>query len=147
MGASGWSYYVPYEEDLNAALTRLQQRVFAEGDYWWVHGGFGTSAADYANRPASFEELIADEAVQESGTHSILDMYRVQADGQRPDFAMVQPVSRAEAMARTGVEKLTRDHVAAIDGLADQRWHGRCAVLHDATGQPAEIYFWGFSGD
>lgn len=42
---------------------------------------------------------------------------------------------------------LTRDHVDAIDRLAERRWFGRCAILHDAQGQPAEIYFWGYSGD
>lgn len=33
MGASGWSYFVPYEADVSAALQRLRQDVFARGDY------------------------------------------------------------------------------------------------------------------
>jgi hypothetical protein len=33
MGATGWSYFVPYEADVSAALQRLRQDVFARGDY------------------------------------------------------------------------------------------------------------------
>src|SRR5437016_10769645 len=33
MGASGWSYFVPYEADISAALQRLREDVFARGDY------------------------------------------------------------------------------------------------------------------
>lgn len=33
MGASGWDYFVPYEADISVALRRLQDDVFARGDY------------------------------------------------------------------------------------------------------------------
>lgn len=33
MGASYWSYYVPYEPDINKALQQLRERVFKDGDY------------------------------------------------------------------------------------------------------------------
>jgi hypothetical protein len=33
MGASGWSYFVPYEADISVALQRLRQDVFDRGDY------------------------------------------------------------------------------------------------------------------
>lgn len=33
MGATGWSYFVPYEVDISAALQRLREQVFARGDY------------------------------------------------------------------------------------------------------------------
>ncbi|GGZ32336.1 hypothetical protein GCM10010365_61390 [Streptomyces poonensis] len=33
MGASDWDYYVPYQEDLNAALQQLRREVFEAGDY------------------------------------------------------------------------------------------------------------------
>lgn len=33
MGASFWSYFVPYQADLGAALQALREKVFAEGDY------------------------------------------------------------------------------------------------------------------
>ena len=33
MGATGWSYFVPYEADVSAALERLREDVFNRGDY------------------------------------------------------------------------------------------------------------------
>lgn len=147
MGASSWHYYVAYQPDLNAALEALQRKVFAEGDYWWAHGDLDKSASEYPNRPSAVEDLFEDEAVQESGTHSILDMSHVLADDDEPDFGTIQPVTPAEAMRCAGTELLTRDQVEVIDALAAVRWHGRCAILHDPQGQPSEIYFWGFSGD
>lgn len=86
MGASSWSYYVPYQPDLNAALEALQRRVFAEGDSWWAHGDIGKPASSYDNRPTAIDELFEDELVQESGTHSILDMSHVLNDGEGPEF-------------------------------------------------------------
>ncbi|MEV4414341.1 hypothetical protein [Catellatospora sp. NPDC049609] len=147
MGASGWDYVVAYQADLNAALQELQRRVFAEGDYWWVRGEIGKPAAAYENRPRTQQELFADEWVQESGTHSILDMERVLDDGEEPGYCTVQAVTAAEALRCAGTEVLTREHLPAIEGLAERRWFGRCAILHDALGTPTEIYFWGFSGD
>ena len=148
MGASGWDYYVPYQSDLQAALDELRQRVLDSGDYWWaVPYEFGKSAREFPDRPRTEDELWAEEAVQESGTHSILDMTRVVADGEAPDYRTVQPVTEAEAADRLGVAKLSRAHVEALRPLAGERWFGRCAVLHDATGEPSEIYFWGSSGD
>ncbi|WP_435209964.1 hypothetical protein [Streptomyces sp. bgisy034] len=37
MGASGWDYYVPYQEDLDAALQQLRREVSEAGDYYWVN--------------------------------------------------------------------------------------------------------------
>ena len=88
-----------------------------------------------------------DERVQESGTHSILDMTWVLDDGEEPDFGTLQRVTEAEALARAGVARPTRAHVEALEPLAEQRWFGRYAVLHDEAGAPNELYFWGFSGD
>ncbi|MGC5290515.1 hypothetical protein [Micromonospora sp. DT231] len=56
-------------------------------------------------------------------------------------------MSAAEALREAGTERLTREHLDAIRGLASQAWFGRCAVLHDERGKPEEIYFWGYSGD
>jgi hypothetical protein len=144
--------------------------VLTTGDYWWAVRGEFKPASAYAERPTTMDELFADERVQESGTHSILDMDRVLGEGERanlgwlgigdpaeamramqqgdePDLATIERVSAQEALACAGVEKLTRAHVEAIDELAHHRWIGRCAVLHDDAGTPVELYFWGHSGD
>ncbi|MGW7335252.1 hypothetical protein [Streptomyces sp. NPDC054808] len=56
-------------------------------------------------------------------------------------------MTAAEARRATGAERLTREHVPAVQGLARERGCGRCAVLYDDHGTPQEIYFWGWSGD
>jgi hypothetical protein len=94
----------------------------------------GKSARDYPDRPQTMDELFADESVAESGTHSILDMTRVLPEGEppkygwlaaagtiksplelgrlfaehgEPEYGTVAPVTAAEALERTGVDKLT----------------------------------------
>lgn len=150
MGASGWEYYVPYQDDLGAALEALRQQVFDRRDYYWEdedededEGGGGEAKA----WPSTVDRLWQDERVQEEGTHSILDMWRILRPGEDPDHGTVQPVHPAEARLVAGTDRLTRAHVPDLEPLAERRWFGRCAVLHDAHGRPEEIYFWGFSGD
>jgi hypothetical protein len=65
----------------------------------------------------------------------------------QPEFGTVAPVTPAEAVELVGTGKLTREHVDALDAMPHHMGFGRCAVLHDASGAPAEIYFWGASGD
>jgi len=171
--ASGWSYFVPYQPDRYAAFVTLRQQVFDHGDFWWAKPGeTGRTAAEYPDRPRTEDELWADETVREAGTHSILDMYRVLADDEQPnygylpypfdtfeeymrlvkehgnpDYGVIVPVGEAEAYRTAGDTRLTRDHVDRIAGLAQYRGIGRLAVLHDPNGRPTELYFWGFSGD
>ncbi|MEV5383087.1 hypothetical protein [Streptomyces sp. NPDC052721] len=147
MGASAWDYYVPYQEDVGAALEELRHRVFLAGDYYWVRGGDWLPEEERRPRPSTLDELWADEWTQHSGTHSILDVFHVQREGEEPEVCAVQPVTAEEARRATGTERLTREHVPAIQELARERGYGRCAVLHDARGTPQEIYFWGWSGD
>ncbi|MEO3768894.1 hypothetical protein [Micromonospora sp. B9E7] len=70
------------------------------------------------------EELFNDEWAQESGTHSILDVYRVLDDGERPDYGTVEPVSAAEALRHAGTERLTRPLSGRCGGwgLRTGRW-------------------------
>jgi hypothetical protein len=106
MGASQWDYYVPYEPDLGAALRRLQARVFTERDYWWPYQD--DTEAMLRPCPSNGAGLWSDEYVQECGTHSILDMVGIVADGEKPDFATVQDrrpagcVERPELVAAAG---------------------------------------------
>lgn len=147
MGASAWDYYVPYQEDLGAALEQLQCEVFRTGDYYWGPAADWIPEDQRRPRPGRVEELWADEWTQHCGTHSILDVFRVQPEAEEPEPFAVQPVTAAEARAVAGTERLTRDHVPALQDLAGERWYGRCAVLHDDHGAPQEICFWGWSGD
>ncbi|MFE1957540.1 hypothetical protein [Streptomyces sp. NPDC059479] len=130
---------MPYQEDLETAFVELRRKVFEERDYYWVHKGDPW--------PESFEELWADEIVQEAGTHSILDIFRIIGPDDDPDDNTLEPVTEDEALRVLGTAKLTRAHVPEFEAFAYARWQGRCAVLHDELGEPREIYFWGASGD
>ncbi|MFR9779546.1 hypothetical protein ACL02O_26245 [Micromonospora sp. MS34] len=154
MGASGWSYTVPWQADPDAALRELHKRVFAEGDYWWAEGGYWVSNEDVPAEkraavppPASLTDLIAAEQVAYDGTHSILDMARVLRPGEEPGHCTVEMVTADESRRTAGTDRPTRDHLDALDDLVRGRWMGRCVVLHHAAGDPAELHFWGYSGD
>lgn len=99
MGASGWSYFVPYQADLQAAFDQLQADVLESGDFskggaWWE----GLALEDYLPpdrlSPDDIESYRQElEALQRQtypitidqwrkwnepdGTHSILDIERV----------------------------------------------------------------------
>lgn len=153
MGASGWEYYVRYQPDFNAALREVQESALADGDFLWPYEDDddeeGTDSGSRP-RPTSLDEIFAlrdEEEMETEGMHSILDMDRVIAIGETPDYRDIVPMTDDEARAATGTNVLTRAHTEALERLAPESWIGRCAVLHDADGQPTEVYFWGFSGD
>ncbi|MCA0351902.1 MAG: hypothetical protein LCH85_07875 [Chloroflexi bacterium] len=99
MGASGWTYFVPYQADLQAAFDQLQADVLESGDFskggaWWE----GLALEDYLPPDRLSTDDIESyrqelEALQSQtypttieqwckwnepdGTHSILDIERV----------------------------------------------------------------------
>jgi hypothetical protein len=152
MGASSWRYSVPFQTDLDSALHGLKEQVLADGNYYWPLEGDQCPFPDLRSpRPRTLQELDAlltdNEWLGSQGTHSILDMARVVDPGEDPEPRTVEPVSADEVEELTGRDLLTREDVHMIEHLADERWFGRCIVLHDDQGDPIEIYFWGFSGD
>jgi hypothetical protein len=121
MGAPGWRYVVSYQEDLGTALDALRRQVFVDGD-------FVSPAEDGYPEPASVEDLLLDEYgffMGTNGTHSVLDVIKVvpaEETGQWPGT----------------IRPLTPDETRQVFGTAQP---GR------ADGAPAEIAFWGYSGD
>ena len=156
MGASGWQYTVAYESDLQGALDRLRADTFGRGDYLWLWEGEWVNPGEERARPTTMAELLADEAVESEGTHSIIDCPRVV---QRPPtteaewsslefFGTVVPVTDAELLAAVGTDRPTAQHLDALDERIDcARWVGRCTVLYSESGQPQQLAFWGYSGD
>ncbi|MGW5419953.1 hypothetical protein [Streptomyces sp. NPDC003943] len=149
MGASGWDYSVPYQEDLVGAFQALRRKVFEERDYYWGPGAEvdWLPAGERLPWPETEEELWEHELVQEEGTHSILDIFKVIGPDEEPDHGTVKQVTEEEALSVLGRRRLTRADVPRFGEFDQWRWYGRCAVLHDDHGRPEEIYFWGFSGD
>ncbi|MYS55953.1 hypothetical protein GTW46_38895 [Streptomyces sp. SID6013] len=115
--------HVPYQEDPGAVLEELRHRVVVAGEYYWVHGDDRLPEGKRRPLPSSPDELWAD-------------VFHVQRKGEEPEVCAVQPVTAAEARRVTGTERLTREHVQAVQGLARERGYGRCAVLCDDQGTP-----------
>jgi len=162
MGASGWTYFTPYQADLQAALEGLRAEVFRAGEFYCVTA----DARSYLTDPHAVAELdrrerrryrrlaslplpqTIDELVKrnaEAGTHSILDITRVSA---AREFGTVSPLSGEELVARFQTLRPTRAQVEAqVDHLGFSRWVGTYVVVYDEDGEPVEICFGGFSGD
>lgn len=170
MGASGWSYFVPYEPDISAALERLRQAVFQRGDYYWRGSGYefwdeadnrlamGEDPAvveiermakrDSMQKPSSIAELF--EWNEEVGTHSIIDMDRgVSTD---PAFGTVSSLTDDQLISGFGTTTPTHAQIEQWEAGGDpigsvrSRWKGLYIVVYKGD-VPTELYFAGFSGD
>jgi hypothetical protein len=118
MGASGWQYFVPYQVDLNQALQDLRQQVFDRAEYWWYGEPEHLPSELRVPRPERLAALFEDENVQESGTHSVLDVFRV-LDPDDPhdwfNYNSVYPASCEEVLRATGTHRPTRADAGTLD--------------------------------
>lgn len=133
MGAEPWDYFVPYEQDIQAALNKLRQREFQAGRF--------RGAEDH---PKSIDEVV--ENMDEDGTGSILDITHVADD---PDFGAVVPLSSEELVGLFKTDKPTRTMIEAnmVDVYDNiDRGQGIYIIVHK-DGKPAEIFFGGYSFD
>jgi hypothetical protein len=152
MGGEAWSYFVPYREDIAAALEDLQRREFEAGRYRKPVGPHlpATSIAEAAR------------ACDASGTGSILDMIGI-ADVPRPPgfrledvfesdvdpmFSMVAPLAPEQLLELFGTERPSREMIENSDAYYDliDRGLGLYIVAHDGD-EPSEIFFLGLSYD
>jgi hypothetical protein len=150
MGASGWEYVVEYKADMAEALDNLRRSVFAQGEY--------LSPSELGlPEPASVDDLVTEpywEFMGTSGTHSILDVLSVTpADDVGQDYGTIRPLTGIEYRDLFGTPEPGHDDFTRVrdsgrlgDCVHAGRGTGRAAVLW-AEGAPAEIAFWGYSGD
>ena len=125
---------------------RLRADVFAAGDYYWPYSGDRP-------KPATEEELWADQNVRESMTHSILDIFAVGTGdpaGERT-FGRTFEVTDAECTAVLGTARPSADDlgphpVETFVVLLSERGAGRHLIIHGAGG-PEQILFFGATGD
>lgn len=165
MGASGWSYIVPFQEDINQALQELRQQEFAAGKYYrpgtFIEMALNRNivAADEREQleaalkslnalpaPLTIEELFEQNG--ESGTHSIIDIFSVSA---APEFGTVSPLSDEELMEIFGHARPHIDEVleeSKLEELYDrrERWEGLYVICY-TNNMPMQIFFCGCSGD
>lgn len=150
MGASGWDYVTEYEGSVEASLSALQERVFAQE--------FG-EMDDYPDLAA----LWADhEFMGTQGTHTILDVVRV-APGPEEEDGAVRPLAADRLLHHFGTDRPTvaqyegalaraeramshEEYTESLPGEADLRWSGLYVLLY-TDGQPTHIGFHGSSGD
>lgn len=158
MGATGWDYVTSYRGSVEATLEALHEQVFQE-----LYG----DDEQYGDRAA----LYADESVEASGTHSILDVRRIvdtpagpgRGDWDyytlRPErllhhFGTAEPTPQQfeDALARAKAPSSPRSRRSRGAGemtLIDEqelRWTGRYVLLH-SNGEPTHVGFFGMSGD
>jgi hypothetical protein len=120
--------------------------VFDSGDWYW-HADDPIAPDPDAEKPESLDDLWEDETVQEEGTHSVLDVFRIATPGEEA-HGTVLVTSEEEAEFATGRTHPTlADAVDLVASLTEERWVGRVAVLHDQDGRPVSLVFWGISGD
>ena len=132
MGAEPWSSFTPYDSNVQRALDRLRENVFASGTYRYAE-----------ERPSSIEEAL--EIADADGTCSVLDIQQVTSE---PDFGCAAPFSPDELTTYFGSTRPTRADIEAADGYWEdlERGQARYAIVY-ADGEPSEIYFAGYSFD
>jgi hypothetical protein len=149
MGGCFWDYFVPYEDDVSAALRKLREEVFRTKQYVSSNSLEDDSELD-DEAPGTIEELLEQES--ESGTNSILDITHVSAE---PEFAAVSPMPPEMLRQIFGSEQPTHEMVEAKRGLPElsddnplayEGWQGAYFTVY-RNGTPDEIYFVGSSGD
>lgn len=140
-GASGWSYFVPYEQNTKAALERLRWDVFRKGNYYKLRPDQKAKSPEHALRLNDTE-----------GTHSIIDIQKVAPfPSSSCELGAVCPLSPAALVELFGTQRPSR---AAVEALAQdkrllsrlQRWSGVYVVVYEGS-SPKWLYFTGYSGD
>jgi hypothetical protein len=124
MGAEFWSYFVPYQEDIRAALETLREQEFRAGRFYQpteVQPGFFGRIFDRPpskpKRPTSIREAIKIADTNATGTRSILDMERI---SERPDCGAVSPVPPDELQRLLGTQQPTREMIERSEELFER---------------------------
>jgi hypothetical protein len=82
MGASGWSYFVPYQQEINKALKELKDEVFEKGRYERPLDVNPNQAERDLNYLTSLYASLPDEVRKQ--TDQFLELARSAAKRQRP---------------------------------------------------------------
>jgi hypothetical protein len=158
MGGQYWNYFVPYEDDVGAALQKLRNETFRSGQYTHSRAVFSPQDLEEDSElaeevtqlkvPNTIEELLEQE--QESGTNSILDITHV---SDTREFCAVTPMPAQTLRDLFGTDKPTHEMVEARrylelaeHPLTCEKWMGVHFTIY-RDGKPDQIFFAGVSGD
>jgi hypothetical protein len=144
MGGHAWTYFVPYEPDILAAMQALRRREFEAGRYHpAVRFPMDRNVPSPGAQHASIEGAL--EASDADGTRSILDMERIE---QTSDLGVVVLLPLEQLEELYGNQQPTRKMIEQnMDFLDDiERGEGVYVIVYK-EGSPSEIFFAGFSYD
>jgi hypothetical protein len=132
MGAEPWSYVVPFEPSVEAALEKLRRRVFESGEY-------RGSEMNPATPMQALEMMEAD------GTASILDMLSI---SDSPGICSVCPLGDEQLKSLFGTTQPTREMIESNHDLYQDIDRGQgIYIIAYKDGQPSEYFFAGYSFD
>jgi hypothetical protein len=144
MGGHAWTYFVPYQPDILAAMQALRRHEFEAGRYNpAVMFPMDLGAPSPGAQHASIEEAL--EASDADGTRSILDMERI---GQSPDYGVAVPLPFEQVEELYGTRQPTRKMIELNMDFLDGIEHGQGVyIIVYKEGNPSEIFFAGYSYD
>ncbi|WP_034261505.1 hypothetical protein [Actinospica robiniae] len=176
MGASGWEYSVPYQDDIAAALERLRVETYERGGYYKAEPDPSLQLSEdefkatlkldddpdgiqnflleewhkAKKRPAAVDADTLLASQPDSGTHSIIDI----CDGlsEHPCLFTASPLTAEQHLEIFGTDRPSRPAVLEWISKHDighirARWEAAYVVSYSAAGSPERIHFVGFSGD
>ncbi len=147
MGGHAYWYFVPHEQDVQAALDALRAREFAAGRYSPAIRYLKFREPEFSSqrpkqRCSSIQAAI--DAAAEEGTRSILDIERV---GKKLDYGVAAPLSAKRLRELYHTEQPTHAMVDDHEFFEDIP-RGQCVyVIVYADGKPTELFFAGYSYD
>jgi len=150
MGAHPWSYFVPYQENIPAALEALRKQEFQAGRFYQppeVQPGFFGRLLGRPPRkpdpPRNIPEAI--KLTGATGTRSILDMERI---SDTPDYGVVSPAPASELRRLLGTDQPTREKIERCEKLYEDLDRGKgIYTITYRQGKPDGIFFAGYSYD
>lgn len=146
MGARSWLYFVPYRNDIQAALDELKAVELAAGRYYPIIPS-AMGSAKMAKRARTRHATIdaARQAACEEGTRSILDIDVV---GTTPRAGQMVAISPRKLLALFGTTQPTRAQVEANQDFFEEIGRGHAIyILLYVDRKPTEICFAGMSFD
>lgn len=147
MGARPYWYLIPYEEDFNAALSKLRMREFKAGRYNPVIPFPEFPVSDESPAPGAQHADVSQPLMQTEGegTRSILDLERV---SEANDYCVARTLSDAELLKYFGTTKPSAEIIQMNSGFFNdiERGKGLCIVVFENE-IPLDLFFVGYSFD
>jgi hypothetical protein len=151
MGATGWSYFVPYQQDIDKALQELKDRVFRQGQYEnpfefdeneferqraylaSIYQTLPEGPREQAMQLLAFADAVAKhprrkrapktikQLLKQCGTEGTHSILDMEQVSSTPTLGAVAPLSNQQLLDIFGTEKPTHEMV--------EKWSTRIAPL------------------